>query len=74
MKTYEGMEVPHHSWLRHEMEVSDQFHAMAALPWGKNPQYPLYRRLDGPQSWPGRCGEKRNLLPLPGMELWPSSP
>jgi hypothetical protein len=30
--------------------TSGQLHAPAALPWGKNPQYPLDRRLDGLQS------------------------
>jgi hypothetical protein len=27
-------------------------------PWGNSPRYPLDRRLGGPQSWSGRCGEK----------------
>jgi hypothetical protein len=30
--------------------VSGQFHAPAALPPGKSPRYPFYRRLGGPQS------------------------
>jgi hypothetical protein len=30
-------------------------------PRGKSPQYPLGRRLGGPQSRPGRCVEKQNL-------------
>jgi hypothetical protein len=39
------------------------------MPWtlylrGKSPQYPLERRLDGPQSQSGCCGEEKNLLPL----------
>jgi hypothetical protein len=34
--------------------VSDQRHALAALyPRGKDPLYPLDRRLGGPQSWSG---------------------
>jgi hypothetical protein len=33
-----------------------------------NPQYPLYRRLGGPQSQSGHDGEN-NRLPLPGIEL-----
>jgi hypothetical protein len=31
------------------MEVSGQLHAPAALPPGKSPRYPFYRRLGGPQ-------------------------
>jgi hypothetical protein len=36
------------------MEVSGQFHAPAALPPRKDPQYLLFRRLGGPQSHSGR--------------------
>jgi hypothetical protein len=50
------------------MEVSGQLHALAALPPGKEPPYPLDRRLVGPQSRCGRCGEGKNLLPLSGIE------
>jgi hypothetical protein len=39
------------------MEVSGQIHAPAALPRGKEPRYPLDRRLGGPQSQCGRRGE-----------------
>jgi hypothetical protein len=36
------------------MGVSGQRHAPEALyPRGKDPWYPLYRRLGGPQSWSG---------------------
>jgi hypothetical protein len=35
---------------------------------GKNPQAPLNRKLDGPQSWSGQCAEKKNVLPLPRIE------
>jgi hypothetical protein len=41
---------------------------------GRFPRYPLDRRLGGPQSRSGRCGEEKNLLPLPGIELRPPSP
>jgi hypothetical protein len=41
------------------MEVSGQLHVQAALPRGKRPRYPLDRRLGGPQSWCGRCGEEK---------------
>jgi hypothetical protein len=40
---------------------------------GEEPQYPLDRRLGGPQSRSGRCGEEKNLLPLPGIETRLSS-
>jgi hypothetical protein len=32
------------------------------------PQYPLSRRLGGPQSHSGRFGEEKYLLPLPGFD------
>jgi hypothetical protein len=50
------------------MEVSGQRHAPAASPPGKEPRYPLYRRLGGPQSRSGRGGEEKNSQPLPGLE------
>jgi hypothetical protein len=34
------------------------------------PQYPLYKRLGGPQSQSGRYGEERNLLPLPEIDAF----
>jgi hypothetical protein len=43
------------------------------FPWGKRTRYPLDRRLGGPQSLRGRCGEEKNPLPLLGMEPWPFS-
>jgi hypothetical protein len=43
------------------MEVSGQIHASAALPPGKDPQYPLDRRLGGPQSRSGRCGVENRI-------------
>jgi hypothetical protein len=43
-----------------------------ALPRGKDPRYPLDRRLDGPQSRSGHRGYRKNPLPLPGIE--PQSP
>jgi hypothetical protein len=54
------------------MGVSGQRHAPAALhPRGKNPRYPLDRRLCRLQSRSGRRGYKKNL-PLSGIE--PRSP
>jgi hypothetical protein len=46
-------------------EVSDQFHAQAALPMGKDLQNTLTRKLGGPHSWSGHFREEKNLLPLP---------
>jgi hypothetical protein len=50
------------------MEVSGQLHASAALPPGKEPLYPLDRRLGGPQNRSGHGGEEKNSQPLPGLE------
>jgi hypothetical protein len=50
------------------MEVSGQLHAPAALLPGKEPCYPLDRRLGGPRNRCGRGGEQNNFLPLPGLE------
>jgi hypothetical protein len=55
------------------MGMSGQCHAPAALyPRGKDPRYPLYRTLGGPQSRSGHRGYRKNPLPLPGIE--PRSP
>jgi hypothetical protein len=35
-------------------------------PQGKSARYPLDKRLSGPQSRSGHCGEEKNLLPPPG--------
>jgi hypothetical protein len=53
---------------RHQMEVSGQLHASAALPQGKSPWYPLDRR-QCEQSCSGRGGEEKNSQPPPGIEL-----
>jgi hypothetical protein len=45
------------------MEVSGQLHALAALPPGKSPRYPFYRRLGGPQSRSGRYGKVKICYP-----------
>jgi hypothetical protein len=51
------------------MVISGQIHAPAALPRGKSPLYPLYRRLGGPQSRSGRYGEVKNLVPAGNRNL-----
>jgi hypothetical protein len=43
-----------------------------ALPRRKDPRYPLYRRLGGPQSRSGHRGYRKNPLSLPEIE--PRSP
>jgi hypothetical protein len=43
--------------------VSGQLHAPAALPPGKSPRYPFYRRFGGPQSRSGRYGEVKIFYP-----------
>jgi hypothetical protein len=47
------------------MGVGGQLHTPAALPPGKRPRYPLYRRLGGPQ---GRSERVRKILPPPGFD------
>jgi hypothetical protein len=52
------------------MEASGYFHAPAALPPGKEPQYQLQRRLGRAQSRSGRGGEDKNF-PLPAGNKTP---
>jgi hypothetical protein len=53
--------------------VSGQGYAPDAFyPQGKDPRYPLYRRLGGPQSRSGHRAYRKNLLPLLWIE--PRSP
>jgi hypothetical protein len=46
------------------------FTPRSLYPQGKKPQFPLVRRLGGPQSRSGRGGEAKNSQPSPGMEPW----
>jgi hypothetical protein len=56
----------HHTWSRVSWP-NTAFQLFARLPTPpppperKSPWYPLDRRLGGPQSWSGCCGEKKNL-------------
>jgi hypothetical protein len=52
------------------MDVSGQPHTLATLPLGKNPWYPLNRRMGGPNDSLGVFGEEKNLLALPEIESW----
>jgi hypothetical protein len=45
------------------MRVGSQFGTQ-----GKSPQYPLHKRLGGPQHRSGRCEKEKILLTLPGIE------
>jgi hypothetical protein len=58
--------------------VSGQRHALAALcPRGKNPRYPLDRRLGGPQSQPGHTSWRKNPFVSSGdqssIAQWPDT-
>jgi hypothetical protein len=51
--------------------LSGQLHAPAALPPGKDPQYPLDRSCVGPTVGLDDV-EKRKFLTLEGLEFYPS--
>jgi len=51
------------------MEVSGQLHVPVALLPGKQPQYPLDRRMVGPQSSSGHGVKEKNSQPPPEIEL-----
>jgi hypothetical protein len=59
IKAYEGVDVYTHTFLL----SAGQLHAPAALPPGKEPRYPLDKRLGGPQSRSGRHREEKILDP-----------
>jgi hypothetical protein len=72
MKTYElSLD---HSRPRHYIELTSHLHAPAALSPGKELSVPIGQRLSGPWSQSGPYGAQKNLLPVPGIELRPSSP
>jgi hypothetical protein len=54
------------------MEISDEFHKLAALPHRKEPPYLFDGRQGGLQSWSGHCVENIRL-PLLGIKRRPSS-
>jgi hypothetical protein len=45
------------------LDLSGRKWVVSSKPLTLCPQYPLDRRLDGPQSWCGSCGEDINLGP-----------
>jgi hypothetical protein len=48
------------------------FTPLLLYPWGKNPQYPMDRRLGRPQGQSGCCG-KEKYLALLRIKHWSSS-
>jgi hypothetical protein len=52
------------------MEESGQTHTMATLSLGKNPPYPLERKIGGPQHWSGCFETEINLLILSEFKPW----
>jgi hypothetical protein len=50
------------------MELSFQLLSLACS-CGREPQYPLYRRLGGPWNLFGHFGEEKNLFSLLGFEF-----
>jgi hypothetical protein len=52
------------------MEVRSKLHALAALPWRVSPWHPFSEWLGGPQSMCESCGEEKNFLSLPRIELF----
>jgi len=56
------------------MEVSDHLHVPAASTVGKEPRYPLDRRLGGPQSWCGYGGGEEKPFPVPDGNRNPGRP
>ena len=51
---------------RRLIRVDGQRHALAALPPGKETQYPLYKRQGGPQD---RSGRGRKIVTPPGCRI-----
>jgi hypothetical protein len=51
------------------MEASDQPHVPASLIPGKDLPGPFCRKLGGPQSWSGRCGEEKHIEPTGNRTL-----
>jgi hypothetical protein len=71
MKAYWGLEVWFHSFfdLGTTWKSLVSFTPRPLYPHGKKPWYLLDRRLGGPQSRYGGCGEEKNSQSQPGIEL-----
>jgi len=57
-----------HSFITLALDVECSISPWPLHPHEKNLQYPLNKRLGGPQSQSGYFGEKKSLLPLPGIK------
>jgi hypothetical protein len=70
MKIYWGIGdiAPLILWRRHRWRWVVSFTPRLLYPQGKNPWYPLDRRLGGPQIPSGRGSEEKNSQPPPGIE------
>jgi len=55
------------------MEISSQFHTLAALPWGKGLWYLLDRRLGESQSWPECSGKEKEPFHTPAWNQTPDT-
>jgi hypothetical protein len=71
MKTYGGEEAQAHSLLIFTLDGDERStsHHNHHIP-GKEPQYPLNRRLGGLWGPPEHFGEDKNLLPLLAFKPW----
>jgi hypothetical protein len=72
MKTYEGMEVP--PFLTSALDGNEWSASHLSHPKENGPQYPLDMRLGEYHNSYGHCGEEKNFLLLPPIELQPFSP
>jgi hypothetical protein len=69
MKAYGRVEIWFHCFLILAPNgVDGHLHATATLSQEKNPQCPLNKMLDRPQSWTGRTSEEIHLLSLLGIK------
>jgi hypothetical protein len=53
----------YHPWPQQLMVVNGRLHNPTVLPAGKEPPYPLDRKLQMPQSRSGSYAEEKNLTP-----------
>jgi hypothetical protein len=63
MKMYWEVAVSHRMFSALPLDGSGQIHAPTLYIRGKNPKYPLDRKLCGPQNRYGRCGEEEDPCP-----------
>jgi hypothetical protein len=68
IKMVSGVEVQLHAFLTLALKGEVSFTPKLFKPLRRNPRYPLDGRLHAPQGRSDPCGEKKNLLALPGIE------